>query len=194
MANPIDIDFHFDETTDVSLTELSATDINDVLSSGQVTEVDVLDDSDDSEENFLLVHDTKNSAGKTWDIHVATIGNWPEFKTKTCYKWVRIPLNGRTKVPYPCVWRRTCKKAWYLRITYGGSVSLPKDIEKIIKDCVKVALVPALPILLTGNVGAAVAAFLAAFKKCLIAKGVQEATSFSASFYTRKTCGKWKRV
>lgn len=131
--------------------------------------------------------------GRKWEAHVVTIGNWPEFKTKTCYKEVSTPF-GTIKVPYPCVWRRTCKKSWYLTITYNGSADLPGNIENILKDCAKIALVPAIPLLLVGQVGAAISAFLAAFKQCLIAKGIQEAAQFGASFNTRATHGEWKRV
>lgn len=159
----------------------------------EIKDVD-LDPHAENEDTIDGVVIAARSTGRRWEIHVATITNWPEVKTKTCYKWVDIPFDGKVKVPYPCVWRRTCKKSWYLTIVYSGGGSLPGNIEDLIKECAKIALVPALPILLTGNVGAAVAAFLEAFKTCLIAKGVQEVSKFSAGFDTRTTCGDWQRV
>ena len=150
-------------------------------------------ESPDSEEVDGIIVGS-NSNGKRWEVHVATIGNWPEFKTQTCYTRIKIPFDGWTKIPYPCVWTRTCKKAWYLTITYSGSSDLPGNIERIISECAKLALVPAIPLLLAGQVGAAISAFLAGFKQCLIAKGIQEAARFGAGFDSRSTCGGWRRV
>lgn len=193
-TNDIQVDFVFDESSDLSINEITNAEIDKITTNTAFDEVDNLDLIPDDFDSVLIAHDTKNALGKTWEVHVLTIGNWPEFKTKTCYKWVKIPLDGKTKVPYPCAWRRTCKRAWYLRIVYRGGNSLPSDIERIVKDCAKKALIPSVPILLTGNVGGAVAAFLESFKVCLIAKGVQHAADFSAGFDSRATCGRWKRI
>ncbi len=152
------------------------------------------DHTDDSGpiEGFII---GPSPQGRKWEMKVVSIGNWPEVKTETCYKRVRIPLDGWTKVPYPCAWRRTCNKTWYLSIVYNGAGSdLPGNIEQIIKDCAEIALIPALPLLLAGQVGAAVTAFLEAFKTCLITKGIQEVGKFSAGFDSRKTCGAWQRI
>lgn len=193
-TSDIKVDFIFDETTELSFKEVSNTEIDQQTANNSYNDVDNLDLISDDSDSVVIAHDTQNVLGKTWEVHVLTVGNWPEVKTKTCYKWVKIPLDGKTKVPYPCIWRRTCKRAWYLRIVYRGGSSLPADIERIIKDCAKKALLPAVPILLTGNVGGAVAAFLQSFKACLIAKGIQHAADFSAGFDSRATCGKWKRI
>jgi hypothetical protein len=191
----ITVDFTYDTSRDISVRTLTDQDVQQDTAD---TSLDrgIKDSSDllDIDTDIRIVHDTNNKAAKTWEIQVASVGNWPEFKTKTCYKWIRIPLDGRTKVPYPCVWIRHCKKVWFLRIAYGGSGGLPADIDKIIADCAKIALIPALPILLTGNVGGAAAAFIGAFKHCIIAKGVQEAARFSAGFHSTKTCGTLRRV
>ena len=193
--NELKFDFGFSETQNLEIIQLSKEEVSIITTSAVEDQTfDSIEHLSDKNEDINLIHNLAKPFSKTWEMKVVSISNWPEFKTKTCYKWIDIPLDGRTKVPYPCVWRRTCKKAWYLRIVYGGTVSLPDNIERIIEDCSKTALVPAVPILITGNVGGAVAVFLSAFKSCLVAKGIQEATKFSAGFVSKKTCGKWKRV
>lgn len=185
----IDIEFMFDENKELEIDEISPEDVENEF-------FNIIEDDLDSgtERDLIIQHDLSNTLAKTWEIRVVKISSWPEVRTRTCYRWVRIPFNGRTRVPYPCIWTRSCKKSWFLRITYGGSTSLPNNIEKILKECAKIALVPALPILLVGNVAGAVAAFLGAFKPCLVAKGIQQASSFSVGFIRRKECGKWHRV
>lgn len=191
---PLKFDFEYSESKELIFKKISNDDVKSNSTDFIIKEIDDIESIPDGFEDIDIYHDPTNSFARTWESKVLSISNWPEFKTKTCYKWVRIPFNGRTKVPYPCMWRRTCRKAWYLRIVYSGTVELPDNIEKIIKDCSKIALIPALPILLTGNVGGAVSAFLGSFKPCLITKGIKEATKFSISFVTRKKCGEWKRV
>ncbi|UOB19361.1 hypothetical protein [Abyssalbus ytuae] len=196
MKEKIKIEFMYDTNTELEVKNLSNSEIDKIISESTNinTELRSLEIIPDINIDIDTVHNSKNPKGRTWEIHVVTIGNWPEFKTKTCYKWVDIPLDGRTKIPYPCVWTRTCKRAWYLRIVYSGGDTLPIDIEKIIKDCAKTALIPSIPLLLTGNIGAATSAFLSSFKTCLISKGIQQAANFSVGFKSRATCGKWRRV
>ena len=193
-TNVISVTFSLKRSADLKIKELTEAEIRQATAQVISNQRDSLEDLPDISEVVDIIHDLTNKKGKTWEIHAATVGNWPEFKTKTCYKWVKIPLDGKTKVPYPCAWRRTCKKVWNLRIVYSGNIALPSDIEKIIKECAKVGLVPALPLLLTGNVGAASVAFLEAFKACIITKGIKQVTAFSAGFVSNKTCGKWKRI
>ncbi len=194
VKDDLKIEFNYSEDSELEIKKLSNKDIDSMIQESNVIEVANIETVPDSFEDVEIVHDTSEKSAITWEVKVLSIGNWPEFKTKTCYKWIRIPLNGRTKVPYPCMWRRTCNKAWYLRVVFSGGVKLPDNIEKIIQECSKLALIPALPILLTGNIGGAVSAFLASFKPCLIAKGVSEAARFSVSFVSRKKCSQWKRV
>lgn len=193
-TNELKLEFDYSEKKDLALTKVTNKDIDENTQDNLLIEVDDIETVPDIIKDIDIYHDTSRKFASTWETKVLSIGNWPEFKSKTCYKWVRIPLDGRTKVPYPCVWRRTCNKAWYLRIVYSGSSSLPTNIEQIIKECSKVALIPSLPILLTGNVGGAISAFLAIFKPCLIEKGVKEAAKFSIGFVSKKTCSKWKRI
>lgn len=152
------------------------------------------DPHENSEEEYEGIVIGAAASGKRWEMRVLKIANWPEFKTKTCYEKVRIPLDGWTKVPYPCAWRRTCEKSWYLTVTYDGTNDLPTKIEEILRECAKIALIPAIPLLLAGQPAAAAAAFLEAFKQCLIAKGIKELTGWKVGFDARKTCSKWKRI
>jgi len=182
----IDVEFHFDEKSELKSNTVDET---------AFTKTELPDFESDiipqlyGGEGFKVL-----GSNKTWEFKVATISNWPEFKTKTCHKRVKIPLDGSVKVPYPCIWRRTCKRSWYLVVGYSGSGDVSDNLEKIVKECAKIALIPALPILLTGNIGGAASVFLNAFRTCLIKKGIQDATKFSVSFDSRKTCGKWKRI
>lgn len=181
MATPTDtisFDFAYGESRSASLVEV---------------DVDFDPHPDPSEviEGIVL---GPSATGKRWEMHVLTIGKWPEVKTETCYKKVRIPFDGWTKVPYPCVWQRTCDKSWYLTIAYSGGGSLPDRIGEIIEECAKLALIPALPLLLAGQPAAAAAAFLEAFKTCLISKGIKELSGWKVGFDARKSCGKWHRI
>ena len=119
------------------------------------------------------------------------ISSWPEFKTKTCYKWVNVGI-GKVKVPYPCVYTRTCDKSYYVRIIYPDNAG--PNIEDAINDCSKIAALAATPLLLAGQVGPAVAAFSESFKTCMIAKGFTIVTKFQIGIHSKKNCGKWHRV
>jgi hypothetical protein len=145
---------------------------------------------DFSIDGIVLNHSTN---GKTWEWKIATISNWPEFKTKTCHKEIHLPWCDRERIPYPCAWRRTCKKVAYVRVKYSGS-DLDKALEKAIKECSKFGLAAALPLVLIGQFGAAGVAFLEALKTCLIKKGIKYVGRFSIGVYTTKTCGEWKRI
>ena len=188
MTEKFDVELHFDDATDLVLQQLSNTDVAAEFSTATMTSVTNIGDIEDYDGSILVAHDVKNAMGRTWETKVATITNWPEFKTKTCYKY-----KWGVKIPYPCLWRRTCKKSWYLRISYDGTASLPKDIDRMIQDCAKKALLPALPVLLTGNVGGAVGVFWGSFKACMASK-IPDVAGFKVGFFTKSEYTEWKRV
>ena len=178
--NGPDFTFYYDGKTELTITAL---------------DIKTYSDIDDLEEGIEIFADETRS-GSVWEFKIASTANWPEFKTETCYKWVKIPLDGKTKIPYPCAYRRTCKKTWYARVVYSGPTGdLPKDFKKILEECAKIAIVPAIPLILAGQVPAAIAAFLGTLKRCLIAKSLEKiAGKITVGIYSRKSCGNWKKV
>ncbi|WHP67297.1 hypothetical protein [Phaeobacter inhibens] len=187
-VSEIDVEFEFDEKTDLVVTEVDP----DFEPKEPDIEHRMLGGVDGGGDFGFYIGAA--TGGRRWEMKVLKIVGWPEVKSKTCYKKVKIPFDGWTKVPYPCLWRRTCERSWFLTITHSDPSDLPGNIEEIIKDCAKMALIPAIPILLTGNAAGAAAAFLEAFKTCLLTKGVQQVTKFSVGFDSRAECGPWKRV
>lgn len=139
---------------------------------------------------IVILH-TEN--GKTWEWKIATIKKWPEFDRRTCHKEIHLPWCDRERIPYPCMWTRSCEKKAYVRLTYSGG-DLNQDLEDAVKDCAKVGLAAALPLALAGQYAAAAVAFVEALKSCLIAKGVKYIGRFNAGVYTTKECGRWHRV
>lgn len=185
--NEIDVIFEFDEKTELVVSEV------DPDFEPDEPDIEILG-TDKSDPGFVGLYIGAAGGGRRWEMKVLSIASWPEVKSKTCYKKVKIPFDGWTKVPYPCLWRRTCNRSWYLTITHSNPADLPGNIEQIIKECAKIALIPAIPLLLAGNPSAAAAAFLEAFKTCVLTKGVKEVAKFSVGFDSRAKCGPWKRV
>jgi hypothetical protein len=148
--------------------------------------------SDADVDEGVYFYPASRAEGRTWEFKLVSIGSWPEFKTETCYKRVRIPLDGWTKVPYPCAWRRTCRKTFFAQVTLHEAA--PPNFERELKDCAKKAALIAVPLILAGQVPAAIAAFAEALKSCLILKGMKVATKLQIGIHSRKVCGSWKRV
>ena len=178
------VDPHFDASENSPVPEPTEITVDNQNTTYTDNNIDIVIDG------IVLNHSTN---GKTWEWKIATISNWPEFKTKTCHKEIHLPWCDRERIPYPCAWRRTCKKVAYVRVKYSGS-DLNADLEKAIKDCSKLGLAAALPLVLIGQFAAAGVAFLEAMKTCLIQKGIKYAGRFSVGVFTTKTCGEWKRI
>jgi hypothetical protein len=139
----------------------------------------------------LYIEHSADAAGKTWEIKLVSIGNWPEFKTETCYKKV-CTFGVCVKVPYPCLYTRNSTKSFYARIVLNEDV--PGGFEDALKECSKGAVAVAIPLVIAGQIPAAIAAFFESLKVCLIAKGFQIASKIHVGIYSKKETGPWHRV
>ena len=111
---------------------------------------------------------------------LATIGNWPEFKTE----WkVRCKFGICTKVPV--AYRRHCTKFAYVKVTY------PTGQEDEIKDCIAgSALASAVAAVISGGAAGA-AVFERALQLCLEVKGYDWANGVRVGAGWDSECGKW---
>lgn len=123
----------------------------------------------------------------TTEYVLASINGWPEVKTEFRNKCIKI-FGKKICTKVPVVYQRTSK------LEVVGQVSHP-DLETIagdIADCVRQAVAAGVAAgALTGNVGAAVAAFESYLKACLAAKGARALGELRVGLFTRKTPGEW---
>ena len=161
--------------------------LRDVTNEPQFDNFECCEEKEAFDEGLLI---SPAAGGKKWEIKLTSIGNWPEFKTKTCYKEI-CEWGVCVKVPYPCVYCRNCRKTFYAEIVLGADI--PGGFEQALEDCAKIAAVGALPLIIAGQIGAAVAVFTKGLKTCLIAKGFEIASQLSVGIHSRKKCDGWHK-
>ncbi|MCY8997904.1 hypothetical protein [Bacillus inaquosorum] len=133
-----------------------------------------------------------------WKKTLVSVSGVPEVKTETCHTRVRIPFNGRTNVPYPCLYKRTSKHWIELKVEY------PKDLGQDIKDTVSrcaleaagaaaatVAASVIAPAAIPAALPAAQAAFSASFSACI---GEETKNLVSYDITHESESGEWERV
>ncbi len=138
------------------------------------------------------------SAKKEWSKTIASVGGIPELKMETCYKKIRIPGNGKIKVPYPCAYTRTGTHKLVLKVLY------PDDLQEaavnILIDCAQKAAVYAAMIIapsiinpasIPAAIAAAQTAFVEKFKSCV---SDEIFNSVSYSIVHEQESGPWHRV
>lgn len=125
---------------------------------------------------------------ETRRFRLAEVGGWPETKVVMEQACVDLPFGGRICTDVPRLYTRTCTKLIYVDVTYpAGAVA---DIE----DCVRGAAVAAAIAAIVSSGGAGAAAFEAALKGCLAAKGAAWADQVSATAGIDSECGEWHPV
>lgn len=121
---------------------------------------------------------------------------WIDTKGETCFKWVRVgPI--KTKVPYPCVYTKKCKKKLLLKVYYPEDVQ--GDIEETLKKCALETVLYVIPFAApqfiagdyAGSVSTAMGKFAEKFPECV---GQELAGKVRTEFVEDKECGEWERV
>ncbi|MCY8888111.1 hypothetical protein P8918_04390 [Bacillus spizizenii] len=125
-----------------------------------------------------------------WKKTLVSVSGVPEVKTETCHTSVTIPFNGRTNVPYPCLYKRTSKHWIELKVEY------PKDLGQDIKDTVsrcalEAAAQAAATVAAPAALPAAQAAFSASFSACI---GEETKNLVSYDITHESESGEWERV
>ncbi|HFD31687.1 MAG TPA: hypothetical protein ENJ28_03080 [Gammaproteobacteria bacterium] len=130
--------------------------------------------------------------GTTVKIKLVDLGRIIQGKTESCLACTNTPL-GRICTTVLCFYRRTCEQKAMLEVFYPGNIEA--EFKKAMDECAKVALVPAMALIIAGQYQAAIPVFLAAFQKCLVAKGYQEATKVSVNIYMDESdCTSWRKI
>ncbi len=146
------------------------------------------------------VEDTVEIASekKEWSTTLVSVSGVPEFKMETCYERVRIPLDGSTKVPYPCAYTRTGTHKIVLKLLYPSD--LAEEAQNILIQCAKdaavyTAAIIVASVLVPSTIPAAIPTaqglFVEKFKSCVSEE------AFNSVTYTithEQESGDWKRV
>ncbi|WP_338651290.1 hypothetical protein [Lysinibacillus sp. Y5S-8] len=156
--------------------------------------LEITDSTSSTEDGVVSIQSVKEE----WKKELASVSGVPEFKTEICYKTIKIPFDGTTKVPYPCLYTRTSRHWIELKVKYPADVA--NDVkDKIIKCATEgaifaaAALAPglvapeAIPVLIPIAKGA----FTLRFSECL-AEEIRNTIEIDITHESKS--GDWKRV
>lgn len=156
--------------------------------------LDITDSASSIDEDAVSLQSVKEE----WKKELASVSGVPEVKTDICYKTVRIPMDGTTKVPYPCLYTRTSRHWIELKVKYPADVA--SDVkDKIIKCATEGAVYAAgtlavallVPEAIAGLIPSAKAAFALKFSECL---EEEIRNTIEIDITHESESGDWKRV
>jgi len=133
-------------------------------------------------------------SGYTTTFKICHINGVPDVKTEIVYRTIKIPFDGKIRVPTVAVRTRSCNTDFVATLTVNEERIVP-----IIRECAVMGAVEAAPIIIAGcatvvGAPAAIYAGLEAFTRsvaqCLAQKGFDRKV-FDVKLEQKKSCTPW---